>query len=181
MRLFTALVALLLATACNVVSSVEPLGSSPVTLDPAEWNGTWLYSEGTATIKVVSPREGRLSMVSIDESNDSLEPIVSEVLVLQHGGWTFANLRHEDEPEQNYWLRLHRDGNQLIAWMPAPKAFATSVLAGSLPGRVEEDGNVRLGELTTAHLDHIIAGERELMLLWEEPLAFLRISDKTGI
>jgi len=181
MRLLPALAALLLATACNVVSSVEPLGSAPQPLDPAEWDGTWLYSEGTVTIKVASAEEGRISMVSIDESNDSLEAIVSEVLVLQHGGWTFANLRHEDEPEHNYWMRLHREGNQLIAWMPSPTAFATSVRAGDLPGVVEEDGNVRLAELTTAHLDHIILGERELMLLWEEPLAFLRISDKAGI
>ena len=181
MRLVRALALAALATACNVVTSDEPLGTTPLTLDPAAWDGTWLHAEGSIALKVTDPEAGGLVMVSIDESNDTLETSVSHLRLMHHDGWTFANLRPEEEPDTNYWFRVQTEGRQLIAWLPSPARFAEAIEAGHLPGEVDEHGNVHLPELTAEQLEVITDSTHGILVEWEQPIAFLRVSDKAGI
>ncbi len=181
MQLIQALALTVLAAACNAVSSDEPLGTRPLTLEPTEWDGAWLFAEGTVHLKVLDPAAGVLQMLTIDESDDGLEATTSRLQLMSHDGWTFGNLVPDEEPDTNYWFRLRHEGNQLIAWLPSPVLFAQAIEAGHLPGEIDEHGNVRLPALTEAQLEIITGSTHGILVDWEQPLAFLRVSDKSGL
>ena len=180
MRTLIALSLALFASACNVVTSEGPLGTSVMTLEPTEWDGVWLHGEGTVTVKVTDADAGRLVLVYLDEHADSLEPVTTHVQLRRHDGWTFANMRHEEVPSSNRWFRIQREENQLIAWLPTPDLVAAAVRDGHLPGKIDEHGNVHLEELTLEELELITDSTRGILIDWEQPIAFIRISDDPG-
>lgn len=183
MRLVLALALAVLASACTVVTTAEPLGTHPVALEPAEWDGTWLHAEGAVFLKVTDAAAGRMQLVALDESDgdDALTARTIRVEVLGHDGWLFANLVVDEEPDTTYWVRLKREGRQLLAWLPSPEAVAEVVRAGHLPGEVDEHGNVHLAPLDDAGLRVITDSTHGILVDWELPLALLRMSDKAGL
>lgn len=178
MRLFAPL-ALALVASCTLVTSHAPLGSDPVSPAAADWDGTWASGFSAPVHLKVAP-DGKVRMVYLNDEEDGLKAEVLDWTLMQHGDWTFASATNPDLDGEYLWVRVWREEEQLIAWLPAPQSLANLVKAGQLPGRVDEHDSVHLGSLEPQHLDLLTSDEGHNLIMWDKPLAFVRISPNTG-
>lgn len=190
--LMTGLAALVLA-GCEAVYSPRPLGDTLVTLDPAEWQGTWIGPDMVIITTVLDGAAGRLQTAWIERGPGGAKLEVVEGSVRATGDWIFANTLEEKEDAEappveadgtatgmdagpRYtWLRLQKGQNHLTAWSPNVEQFKIFVGDGRLPGRVTDDGVV-LGELTPAQLA-LINDPASGLLDWNNPAVFVRIAE----
>jgi hypothetical protein len=114
--------------------------------------------------------------------------------VRKSGDWIYLNLPDYDKedvaaeetvpvsglplasPPEFHWARLALDDRAAMLWWPSQDRFRDAVKAGSMPGRIKDDNDVLLGDLTAEHLQQINSPEANL-LNWTEPLVFVRIGD----
>ena len=165
--------ALCVGLGCGGVLSTGPVGGEPVAIDEAEWKGTWLNEEGVVEIRVVGAAEGRLELGWIESGGRGFELHTQPLELRRLEDWTIGSAWDEDE-EGYLWLRVARDGERLLGWLPDDDRFAALVSAGELPGSVEE-GLVVLGPLTPEHLRRIRHDPG--LFVWDEPLVLRRLSD----
>ena len=97
-RLLAGLAALALA-GCEAVYTPRPLGDEVVTLDPAEWQGTWLAPDMVITTTVLDGAAGRLQAAWIERGTAGATLEIVEGSVRASGDWTFANILDETESE----------------------------------------------------------------------------------
>ena len=169
--------ALLLAVACNTVHSTEPVGTEVLTLEPESWDGAWLMGSGsTCTLRVLDGEAGHLEVAVVSEDNGQLVARVFQVRLREHGGWTFASIEDPDRPGLHLWLRIQRDEEQVILWIPDPEEIARLVQGGALAGRVDEHDNVVLESLDEEQLKTLHAGLDARLFEWEQPFAMIRLS-----
>jgi hypothetical protein len=178
-RLLAALAALALA-GCEAVYAPKPLGDEVVTLDPAEWQGTWLAPDMVITTTVLDGAAGRLQTAWIERGPAGATLEVVEGTIRSTGDWVFASTL--DEPEapadettapRYHWLRVEKGENHLTVWSPNVEQFKILVGDGRLPGRVTDEG-VELGELTPEQL-RMINDPASNLLNWADPAVFVRI------
>jgi len=55
----------LIATGCNAVVSVVPVGQQPAVVNPDEWEGVWYHAQGMITIAVADPYQGILEVGAV--------------------------------------------------------------------------------------------------------------------
>ena len=199
-RLLAGLAALALA-GCEAVYTPRPLGDEVVTLDPAEWQGTWLAPDMVITTTVLDGAAGRLQAAWIERGTAGATLEIVEGSVRASGDWTFANILDETESElpaeardgaepaaegaapvagqgigpRYVWLRVEKGENHLTLWSPNVEQFKILVGDGRLPGRVTDDG-VELGELTPEQL-RMINDPASNLLNWSDPAVFVRIAE----
>ena len=203
-RLLAGLAALALA-GCEAVYAPRPLGDEVVTLDPAEWQGTWLAPDMVITTTVLDGAAGRLQAAWIERGTAGATLEIVEGSVRASGDWTFANILDETESEppaeapgsaepaaegaapvagqgtsqgigpRYVWLRVEKGENHLTLWSPNVEQFKILVGDGRLPGRVTDDG-VELGELTPEQL-RMINDPASNLLNWADPAVFVRIAE----
>lgn len=189
-RLLAALATLALV-GCEAVYTPKPLGDAVVTLDPAEWQGTWLAPDMVITTTVLDGAAGRLQTAWIERGPAGVTLEVVEGSIRATGDWTFANTLDEPEDqvedegggeapaaeqatEPRYvWVRVEKGENHLTVWSPNVEQFKVLVGDGRLPGRVTDDGVV-LGELTPEQL-RMINDPASNLLNWADPAVFVRI------
>jgi hypothetical protein len=176
---------------CEAVYTPKPLGDEVVTLDPAEWQGTWLAPDMVITTTVLDGAAGRLQTAWIERGPAGVTLEVVEGSLRATGDWTFANTLDEPEesPEEEgggeapgveqgtepryVWVRVEKGENHLTVWSPNVEQFKILVGDGRLPGRVTDDGVV-LGELTPEQL-RMINDPASNLLNWADPAVFVRI------
>ena len=178
---------------CEAVYTPKPLGDEVVTLDPAEWQGTWLAPDMVITTTVLDGAAGRLQTAWIERGPAGVTLEVVEGSIRSTGDWTFANIlddaevladtpadaegaapRAEQATEPRYvWVRVEKGDNHLTVWSPNVEQFKILVGDGRLPGRVTDDGVV-LGELTPEQL-RMINDPAANLLNWADPAVFVRI------
>jgi hypothetical protein len=195
-RLLGACAALALV-GCEAVYSPEPLGDEVVTLDPAEWQGTWLAPDMVITTTVLDGAAGRLQTAWIERGTAGATLEVVEGTLRATGDWTFANILDDAEAEapadapadaegkapdaeqvtepRYVWVRVEKGENHLMVWSPNVEQFKVLVGDGRLPGRVTDDGVV-LGELTPEQL-RMINDPAANLLNWADPAVFVRIGE----
>lgn len=183
-RLLGAFAALALV-GCEAVYTPRPLGDEVVTLDPAEWQGTWLAPDMVITTTVLDGAAGRLQTAWIERGPSGVTLEVVEGSIRATGDWTFANTLDEPEDqveeegaeqgtEPRYvWVRVEKGENHLMVWSPNVEQFKILIGDGRLPGRVTDDGVV-LGELTPEQL-RMINDPASNLLNWADPAVFVRI------
>lgn len=182
-------IALLVAVApclggCTTVHVDRPVGNTPVTLDPVEWNGTWCdprvlvpgaagvaedVDEACVSVTVVDAEGGVLDVASTSEPGES-----SRAHLRQAGSEDDAILVSvEDEAAFAFEVRAGRDGDLLFAWSVSGSAVAREIEAGRLAGRVE-NGSVWLDPTTPAVLARLVAPGGELYD-WTHPVVLVRV------
>ncbi len=181
--LFMALAPLALA-ACYVVSTPEPLGETPVALDPAEWDGVWGYKDGAVHVKTRDAAAGFLCAAQV-EFHDGAPTLTSTLLyVRETGDLLFASMAEEPEnaasapgAKRYLWGVLKKDGDTAILWGPDHEAFGRFVTGKRLPGALE-DKNVRLEKLNSEQQNLIAGAAAGELFAWREPAVFTRVSKK---
>jgi hypothetical protein len=164
-------------TACNAVYTTEPLGDKAVQLNPEEWQGTWLHHEMVLTTTVRDAQNGRLQVAWVERDEEGAKLEVFEGSIRATGEWVFASLEEDNDGDPRYlWLRIDRSAGHFTVWSPDPERFRSMVTDEKLPGTIDGDENVVLGELKPEHLEMINSPSANL-LNWEEPDVFYRIGD----
>jgi hypothetical protein len=200
-RQLMAAFAFVVLAGCEAVYTPQPLGDEAVTLDPAEWQGTWLAPDMVITTTVLDGAAGRLQAAWIERGTAGATLEIVEGSVRASGDWTFANILDETESEppaeapggaepaaegaaqvagqgigpRYVWLRVEKGENHLTLWSPNVEQFKILVGDGRLPGRVTDDG-VELGELTPEQL-RMINDPASNLLNWADPAVFVRIAE----
>jgi len=180
MKLRSTAVALCLALAasCKIVTVPSPMGTTPVAPVSADWDGTWACGFQSPVTLWVND-SGAVRLIYTEMEGDELVTHEIEWQLETHGDWMFASAPVPDMPGKFLWARVWREEEQLIAWLPDPEQLAELVRTGTLPGTVEEDGNVFLGELSSEQLDALTTRESG-SILWDKPIAFVRVTNHLG-
>jgi hypothetical protein len=161
---------------CHPVQSGAPVGSRPVPLVAEDWNGTWCGDDGDPVrFRVVDSANGVLRMSGIEIEEGEARWKHSYLYLRTAPGvenWIFLSVADElseDEPPSYYWARVKRKGEFLLVWFPDPAKFESLVEDGMLPGEIDDDRDVRLGELDDAHLALIAGEESGALFEWDDP------------
>lgn len=162
--------------ACDYVSSEKPFGRTALRADPESWAGTWLNEDGALTVRVVDAAKGHLEVGWIESGRDGLRLELLEAHLREFGGDAYASFTglDDDEVPGYLWVRLAREGERLVLWLPEAESFERLVGEGVLPGRLEEDGVV-LGALDESQLALVGADEGGELFAWREPMVLLRV------
>lgn len=176
MRLALAMTSLLLFAGCTSVYSPEPLGDEVVSLDPAEWQGTWFGGEMIVMTTVVDAGKGLLQAAWMERKGDGARFEVTVGQIRSTDGVLYASIEDDEKEGKKlyHWSRIDKDKDQLTLWLPRPEEFETLIKQGVLPGVVTEDGVV-LEKLTAEHLEMLNDVSKNL-LDWQEPVVFYRLA-----
>lgn len=167
-------VSVLSLAGCSTVSLPKPMGETVASVEPEQWEGTWLTStmDTSISIKVTDAKKGILKAAWLDDMK--METL--EFYLLESGEWMFGNVKDEENSSRFLWGRLKKEDSQIIVWFPDVEKIKDLVKAGSLPGTVGEDGDVALGDLKAEHVKLITSDDQGILFEWEEPLVLIRLS-----
>ena len=167
---------------CNDVYVEEPIGATPLSIEPAQWEGDWLWPDDDgavlSSIEVVDAENGVVRLTWFDDGDVG----TTRVYLRSSGDWTFANipiaedgfefgLDEQIEPvdEARYlWARLSRNDQTILWWAPDVDKFEGFVTQGLFPGR-EESSDVVLGSLGPEHYEYLTSEEAGVPFLWDTP------------
>lgn len=180
------LVALMLS-GCGSVLVGAPMGETPVVLDPADWEGTWASDEIVMLTTVLNSNEGILQAAWLERYEEGARFETVSGVVRQTGDWYFLSMEHvpanaddeedaasDEQPPVYVWGRIDNNGRRAIVWWPDLEQFREAVRKGRIPGRINEDEDVVLGELNAEQMEVINSPSGNLMN-WTEPLVLVRI------
>ena len=186
-RLIPVLLLLLPLGGCSTVRVPQPVGDTPVALDPAEWNGTWCAPD-------LRPMPGT-DMLSVSEKADCYRVTVADgpggVLDFENakdlndrGRLHLLSIGHEEqmlygteESNGGYELviRLHHEAGAVTLWLVSGNGFANEIAAGRLPGDFDAK-DVTIESLDTTVLGRIAADESGVLFDWREPAFLIRVN-----
>lgn len=165
---------LVLLAGCDHVASTHPVGETPLPLEESDWQGVWVQTGGSLTVRIVDAEKGVLEAGWVEEKDDTfvLETVTGHLRTYQD--WTFASFTGVEDAPGFLWCRLELEDGQMILWWPRPGDLARLVEQGLLPGRVE-DGDVMLERLGPEHLAILVGEEHGVLFQWDEPMVFRRL------
>jgi hypothetical protein len=188
-KILLVLVICLLALAGCLWPSQEPVGETPASINPQEWEGTWV-SPGNKTdtdfmeMEVVDAPQGILLM-KVSEWDEKKKREVSETVVLylrQSGDWLFANWKGvRDTPFA--WVKIGNwatddGGRVIVSWLPGEKEVSRLIERGELPGRLvgeKDKEQLVLGPLLPKHYQVMRDNEQEIFFK-NEPIVLVRLA-----
>jgi hypothetical protein len=170
---------LLVLPACHAVYVDEPIGETPLVLDPEEWEGTWLLAEAAVVVDVVDKEEGLLRVAWVEKGFSGDTGLETAIIQLRGGDdWVFGTLLEYDseeaEGDEFPWGIVKQSDGQILILFPATEKFRALVEAGVLPGRVDGE-NVYLGPLESEHLARILSEEHPFLFDFDNFGAAARI------
>lgn len=164
---------------CGAVYVKAPIGTEPLVLDASEWEGEWYSGEAAVVSVRVMDREGgilQLSGVDYDAANKP--QLVSEtVLIRKWKDSLFASVPTtcDGDVPAFFWVRLEKVADRVVFWLPDRRKIKALVEAGKLPGMIEKDEDVILGDLNEGHYQ-ILTSEKEGVLYdWDDPDVLMRL------
>ena len=164
---------------CSAVYSTRPIGDRPADLgrDKAEWEGTWVYSDGAVSVLVADGTNGILRIAWIDKDNDEFKLKSQDVYLRTFGDWTFASLKDVDHADENryVWARIRKKDSHILLWAPNVPAFRAMIENGRLPGTTN-GSDLIVGNLSSNHLALITSETNGFLFGWDDPLVFSRTS-----
>ncbi len=183
--------ALSLLGACSDVWSEKPVGSDPVLLQAAEWEGVWVAEhpddDGDERIvlfaRTIDAARGELELAWLERAADGTFTLDANRAHIRTGGeTTFVNIRADGRKPYQLVGMLAKSEDHALLWMTDSDRVRRLVEDGTLPGRIvrqkHEDMNfshVELGELLAEHYAFIDAGAPPLFD-WQHPIALRRIA-----
>jgi hypothetical protein len=166
------------SSACEAVYVDRPIGGDPVTLDPEEWEGTWVAGEDAITFRVLTADSGILRLGWVEDEEGEFVLGRALLHLRDAGERVLATLvQADDDPERHLWVLLVRRGESLVAFEPEVDRFRHLVEQGRLPGRLGEgsDENVYLKGLGPRHLDLILSEAEGFLFDLDEPMVLTRL------
>lgn len=171
------LILLFIAYGCEYVKSPYLIGDKPAVTSPEQWSGKWSIDgsgKEIVQIEVVDKDKGIVRLTTNMTGNkDELEGPY-ECYLREAGKWMFANVR---DGADFHPLRIVKEENKIIFWMPDHDKFKALVEKGVLPGEVQGNA-VRLGLLKPEHLDIIISEKEGALYSWDRPMFLIRYREK---
>jgi hypothetical protein len=160
---------LLVLPACNAVYMDEPIGETPLVLDPEEWEGDWLIDDDVIRVDVLDAENGILRAAGIEEREDEKLEIEAVTIHFRDGGdWILASVELEDDGETRFvWGVVQRNGEQILALDPDIAKFRALVGDGTLPGHVDGE-DVYLGPLEAEHVALILSEEHGFLFTFDD-------------
>lgn len=95
LRWFAAAGCAALLAGCAAVYSPVPMGEEPMAIDAEQWDGLWTAPDIGLVVKTVDAEQGLLDVLMIDGTTTQS----SLVQLMRSGGWVFASVRVEEEPD----------------------------------------------------------------------------------
>ena len=172
--LAVSLALLFFGTGCTGVYVSRPLGDRPHVFVPADWEGTWLCGDSASKARVVDAHQGKLELIEAKFSEGKPKLEITEIVITEAGNWLFATLLNPADPARHEWVRLKRNDDQLVVWLPAKDAFRTLVQSGKLKCRLD-DKNVVLDPPSAADLAALTSGALGVPFAWDEPVTIRRL------
>lgn len=169
---------------CSVVRCIEPMGASPVSLVPEEWDGTWQApgSSGFCVVKVAEAEAGKLDVAVLGIEDERIRMRTLHVQIRQSGDWTFFSVpvrefaNPGDEVKDGYfWGRIKKEGDRVVFWLPHFKRIEAAVAEGRLPGRKISDGDIELGAMKASHYEWMASEKAGILVDWENPAVMIRM------
>jgi hypothetical protein len=154
------------------------MGSQPAKLKAADWDGTWIRSGGSVSVKVLDADQGTARIGWVEEKSGAFTCSSHDIFFRKTGDWLFASMADEGTNRglRYVWGRVKNDDGVIVIWVPDPSKFRALVEDGDLPGAVE-DKNVALGKLDEKHLKLITSGEAGLLFAWDSPIVLMRLAE----
>ncbi|GAB4128064.1 MAG: hypothetical protein Kow0040_02350 [Thermogutta sp.] len=172
------------ASGCSVVRSTEPMGTSPVSLVPDEWDGTWQVpgSGGFFVAKVTDAEAGKLDLAVVGVEDERIQMRTLHVQIRESGGWFFFSVpvkefaKPGDQPGDGYfWGRLKKEDDRVVLWLPHFKRIEAALTEGRLPGRKVSDSDIELGSLNDSHYQWMTSEKAGVLFDWEDPEVMIRM------
>jgi hypothetical protein len=164
---------------CAAVYVKSLPGEGPLVLTASEWEGEWIGGdEVIVSIKVIDSQRGVLQLAGVDyDPNNQPRLAVETVHLRKWGNFLFAcaPTQLDGNIPAYFWARVERIGDRIIFWVPKHQKIKDLVEAGKLPGTIEKDGDVVLGDLK-GHDYEILTSEKEGVLYqWDNPGVLVRL------
>lgn len=183
-KLLSILVICLLTLYGCLLESQEPVGEAPASINPQEWEGTWLSLEkktDTLVLQVVDAPRGILLMKTRTWSEEKRREVVSpysEVYLRRTGNRLFASWKAVGATTFTWgkignWA-LEDGGRVLLVWLPDEREISRLIKRGELPGRLEGERGKEwpiLGALLPKHYRVMRDREKEI---FSGPFVFVR-------
>lgn len=159
---------IILLPACSPVYVDEPIGETPLVLDPEDWEGTWMVEDDAILVDVLDSESGILRISGIEKKKDGeLEVEAFTIHLRESGDWILASLEDDYEGEPRYlWGAIRRRGEQILQLDPDRTKFRALVEAGTLPGRLDGE-DVYLGPLEAEHVTLILSGAHGFLFTFD--------------
>ena len=175
-RLLLILLIGLIALAGCVMGSQEPVGETPASINPQEWEGTWVTSDRevyTRVLQSFNPSQGILIM----KTKRALSAQVRRTCSLPVGG----RLAPQSFPGGGRIENLATGDRRrvLLLWVPNPKKIAALIKQGLLPGRLEGEKGKEwpiLGPLLPHHYQVMKDHEQEIFFKGNKPIVLVRLA-----
>ena len=173
-----------------LVETQEPVGETPASINPQEWEGAWIEDDGYADtnriLQIFNPPQGIFLMKRKKWNEKKKQEEYSEthwLYLRQSGDWLFASWR-EVGTSTFFWGRIENRamedrGRVLLLWLPNPDKIHALVKEGLLPGRwVGEKGKKQLilGPLLPKHYQVMRDNEREIFFKRNKPMILVRLA-----
>jgi len=169
---------------CASVYVASPLGAEPLVLEASDWEGQWVGgSDAVVTVRVMDKNRGVLQLSEINYEPGNRARLDNETVYLrQWNDFLFASVPTQGEEDRPlfFWARLERVEDRVVFWLPDHKKIKALVEAGKLPGTIEKDGDVVLGELEEAHYRILTSDKEGILYQWENPGVLMRILSGKG-
>lgn len=164
-------------SACSVVTSIAPVGETPAVVDPKEWDGNWMNTDGaTISIKVKSEKEGLLGIAWI-EDDTHMTCKSADIFIRSSGSWRFASMKDKDttpaDQPKYLWGRIKNEKNLILFWLPTVSKFRELVESKVFSGEASK-GGVLLRDLTPGQMKIMISEEKGVLFDWDSPVIFMR-------
>ncbi|HPJ96781.1 MAG TPA: hypothetical protein PK022_05690 [Syntrophales bacterium] len=171
---------LLLALAgCGAVYVKVPIGTEPLVLDASEWEGEWYSGEAAVVSARVMNREGgilQLSAVDYDAANKP--QLVSETVHIRKWKdslFASAPTTCDGDVPAFFWVRLEKVADRVVFWLPDRRKIKALVEARKLPGTIEKDEDVILGDLNEGHYQILTSEKEGVLYYWDDPGVLMRL------
>ncbi len=164
---------------CGAVYVKAPIGTEPLVPDASEWEGDWYSGEAAVvSVRVMNREGGILQLSAVDYDAANKPQLVSETVHIRK--WKdslFASVPTtcDGDVPAFFWVRLEKVADRVIFWLPDRRKIKALVEAGKLPGMIEKDEDVVLGDLKDSHYEILTSEKEGILYYWDDPGVLLRL------
>lgn len=136
---------ILFLVACESVSSLHPVGMTPVKTPIDKWQGSWVVDdEGVIHTKVINEDKGELLLVVVNlerqDKNEWLE--FYNVIVRKTGKNVYFNLVEKDKNKTHYYFaKFIRNDNTITVYLPSFDHYSKAVANGKVKSSARKDSS----------------------------------------
>lgn len=131
--------AALLVSGCQVATSTQPIGATPVRTPQFQLDGVWRSGDGQPFfVRTADADAGRLEVAIVTTNQNGFVLEHHEVLLRKQEDTVFANIRSRaPDPEENYTFgRLTAQDNSLVLTLASSRALRPLALDGTVQASV---------------------------------------------